>query len=106
MNKLILSHACSSRGADMGRPNLLPLDILSPVKLHLERLKWVDQDYDQGGAYFGGGLGDFIYCAWGTPLNEISGNPFPPVQIFVRAKTRVEAKQAVREILSNATFYR
>jgi hypothetical protein len=94
------------RGALMGRPNRLPQDVNAPIKLRMERLKWVDQDYDAGGAYFGGGNGDFIYCAWGTPLNEITGNPFPPVQIFVRAKTRAEAKGKVKEILPLVRFFR
>ena len=93
--KLKLSHASSSWGADMGRPNLLPDDCNAAIKLHLERLKWVDHDYDSGGAYFGGGNGDFIYCAY---VKEI--------RIFVRAKTRVEAKGKVKELLPNARFYR
>src|ERR1035441_2568759 len=79
--KLNLSKACSSRGADMGRPNRLPSDILAPIKLRMERLKWVDGDYDAGGSYWGGGSGDFIYCAWCVPHNKISGNPSPLVQV-------------------------
>ena len=101
--KLNLSKACSSRGADMGRPNRLPSNILAPIKLRMERLKWVDQDYDAGGAYFGGGNGDYIYCAWCVPETS---HPLPLVQIFVRVKNRRDARVAVRDILPHATFFR
>ena len=101
--KLNLSKACSERGADMGRPNLLPLDILAPVKLHLERLKMYDGDcYDAGGCYWGSGNGTTsMYCAWGK-----YGVSFALVQVFVRSSNRNDARVAVRDILPNARFYR
>jgi hypothetical protein len=89
----------------MGRPNRLPSDILAPIKLRMERLKWVDGDYDAGGSYWGGGSGDFIYCAWCVPHNKISGNPSPLVQVFVRAKSRKDAKALVRDSIPFATFF-
>jgi len=92
--KLILSNGSSPRGAQMGRRNILPNDINAPIKLRMERLKWVDGDYDQWGAYWGRSETD-VYCAW----NE-------EVQVFVRATIRSSAKLSVRDILPNATFYR
>ena len=82
-------------GAMMGRRNTLPQDNKAPIKLRMEKLKWVDGDYDAGGAYWGNsGTGD-IYCAWATG-----------VQIFVRATSRAKAKLKVRGIHSNTTFFR
>ena len=83
------------RGSKMGRPNILPADCNAPIKLRLEKLKWVDHDYDIAGCYWGGGSGDFIYCAW-----------ISTIQIFVRAENREAAKQLVKEKLSNVTFFR
>ena len=83
------------RGAKMGRPNILPLDINAPIKLRLEKLRLVDGDYDVEGCYWGGSAGSFIYCAW-----------LPTIQIFVRAKNREAAKQLVKEELYNVTFFR
>ena len=113
--KLKLTKACSVRGADMGRPNFLPLDTSMDIKLNLVRLKWVDQDYDQNGAYWGRTKNDFIYCAWTVPMVEwkkIDGTndpkeyrALPLVQIFARARNRQEAKVTVRELLPNARFF-
>lgn len=93
-NKLVLENACSYRGADMGMPNKMPADMSKPIKLNLQRLKWVDGDYIENGAYFGGGMGDYIYCAF-------SEN----VQYFVRAKTHNDAKALVIEAIPKAKFY-
>ena len=79
----------------MGMPNKLPADMSKPIKLYLKRLKWVDGDYIENGAYFGGGMGDYIYCAFSEE-----------VQFFVRAKTRFEAKSLVMEEIPNVRFYR
>jgi hypothetical protein len=95
MPKLVLSKGYSARGADMGRRSVLPANAQEPIKLQMERLRWVSYDYDQGGAYWGWRLGDFIYCAHADN-----------VQIFVRARTRDWAKALVRERLPKATFYR
>jgi hypothetical protein len=96
------------RGALMGRPNNIPPVILSlpSVKLHLERLKMYDGDcYDAGGCYWGSGNGTtHMYCAWGTVIAP-SSLPYPPCQIFVRARSRKDAKSLVRGKLKNATFY-
>ena len=95
--KLTLSNGSSPRGAQMGRPNIV-LDKGAPYKLQMERLQWVDGDYDQWGAYWGNS-GDYIYCAH-------LDNPNMPVQVFVRAHTRTEAKSKVRAILPHSRFYR
>ena len=58
----------------------------------------MDGDYDQGGAYWGGGSGDFIYRAIRTAAEE-------DCELFVRARTRTEAKEEVRETIPNARFY-
>jgi len=87
----------------MGRPNIItPLATLQKqVKLRMERLKWVDGDYDQGGAYWGcPGRGMYMYCAWGKDAQDNL------IQIFVCSINRADAKQAVKEKLANATFYR
>lgn len=101
MPKLILEKACSQYGAQMGRPNAKPDDVLKPVRLRMEYLPLVDGDYDRGGAYWGYTPGTRIYCAYGH--DEDSGNR---IRIFTRAKSRQEAKDNVREILPSATFYR
>jgi hypothetical protein len=92
--KLKLAKAYSQYGADMGRRNVLPDDRKAAIKLHLERLKWVDGDYDQGGAYWGGGSNDFIYCAYTDG-----------VQYFVRASNRIAAKELVRVYFTTAKFF-
>lgn len=91
-------------GSQNGRPDIIPLSIsqtLSPVKLHLERLKWVDGDYDQGGAYWGcPGRGMYVYCAWGHwGPNDLF------VQVFVKTVSRIDAKRLVRNKIATATFF-
>lgn len=96
----------------MGRRNVLLADLgniyvgaAAKVKLRMEKLRWVSGDYDQWGAYWGGGpqrdaegnyYWEHIYCAW----NE-SG-----LRVFVRARSRDAAKLLVLEDLPGATFYR
>lgn len=53
MEKLKLKQGCSLIGAQMGRRNELPDDVSAPIKLQMERLRWIDGDYDHGGAYWG-----------------------------------------------------
>lgn len=78
----------------MGRCNDLPEDTKAPCKLRLIRLRWYDGDYDQGGAYWGNSRdGSAIY--WAFSLG---------VMVWVRAKSRSEAKAMVREDLPNAKF--
>lgn len=98
MNKrLNLSNVSSKYGAQMGRRNVLPTNPDAPIKLRMERLKWVDGDYDQWGAYWGHGTP--LYCAWGEDEQT-------QVYVFVRAPDRQSAKEQVRKQLPQATFYR
>lgn len=102
MKPIILLKATSSRGAQMGRPNVLPENRNAKGKLRLVRLKWVDGDYDQGGAYWGRGPGrEYIYHAVG----DLDGEEFT-TRIFVRCASRTDAKSFVRLLLPNVTFYR
>jgi hypothetical protein len=93
-------------GSQNGRPDNIPLPIrsLASVKLHMVRLKWVDGDYDQGGAYWGNN-GSHVYCAYANVVNPLTGNYFPFLQIFVKALTRADAKGFVRSKLPNAKFF-
>jgi len=84
-------------GAPMGRYSRLPADPSERVKLRLVRLRFVGHDYDEGGAYWGGG--DPIYFAKGEASDVV-------VEVYVRAKDRLDAKRKVREKLPNAVFYR
>lgn len=101
--KLRLSKGYSSRGARMGRHNIIPDELprlpAHPPRFRMERLRWVDGAYDQGGAYWG--MGDSIYCAW---------IPSPRTEIYVRAQDRQDAIQKVRGVLQDrgsiAEFYR
>jgi hypothetical protein len=99
-NKLTLSHACSKYGAQMGRPNTLPFQYMGtnalPIKLQMERLQWVDGDYDQNGCYWGYTNGTDIYCAWNSEAEA---------QVFVRASNRQNAKELVREHFPKARFF-
>jgi hypothetical protein len=82
-------------GAQMGRQNVLPEYPNNPTKLRLVRLRWVDGDYDVGGAYWGNSGATSIYWASGDGC-----------QVFVRAAGRDEAKELVREKVPGAKFFR
>ena len=92
--ELILEHVTSKYGAPMGRPNVLPADPSAKVQLHLHLLNMVDGDYAEGGAFWGGG-GDAMRVAYDET-----------VRVFVRTKTRYEAKAAVLKLIPGARFYR
>lgn len=95
-----LRWASNNRGAEMGRINEIPYEN-EVIKLNLVRLPWVDGDYDPKGAYWGcGGRGQNIYWA-----NGISAC-LKPINIFVRAVTRKDAKEQVREEMPRASFYK
>lgn len=85
-------------GSQMGRRNELPDNRNEAVKLRMERLEFVDGDYDAlGGAYWGAPAN--VWCAWGDASDYA-------VRVFVRADSRDQAKGKVREQLPNARFYR
>jgi hypothetical protein len=54
----------SKYGAPMGRSDVTELqghDTDAPLRFRLERCRWVDGAYDQGGAYWG--MGEPVYLA-------------------------------------------
>lgn len=81
----------SKYGAPMGRHDKILGD---PVKLHLQRVRFVDGDYDEGGAYWGGG-GKPLYCAWNTYFC-----------VFRRAHDRAHAKVLITQEFCDVTFLR
>ena len=66
------------------------------MMMHLQRVRFIDGDYDLGGAYWGGG-GEPLFCAWAEDIEA---------RVFVRAKDRALAKRAVKEYFPNAKFFR
>ncbi len=89
-------------GSRMGRADSVPSDATereSSCKLRLVKLRWVDGAYDQGGAYWGRTAGTNIYLATGDVGEEVA-------EVYVRAASRKQAKEMVREKLPNARFYR
>jgi hypothetical protein len=97
--KTKLSNACNQYGASLGRRNSIPDDINTASKLYLEKLEWVDGDYDRGGCYWGNIGKDNVYRATGETETEV-------IEIFVRASDRDGAKQQVREVFKEAKFFR
>lgn len=97
-------------GSRMGRADTLPVDAAKPIRMHLVRLPFVDGCYDQGGAY------------WGAPANlwrAVSPDVHPwrsnwdgsaqedaHIELFVRARSRQDAKRAILAKLPQAKFYR
>ena len=67
-------------------------------KVSLRRLRWVDGDYDEAGAYWGYCSGTWIYRAIFETADSCE-------DIFVRATSREDAKEQVREQLPGARFY-
>lgn len=87
----------SQRGAQMGRPNWgLSEHRKRPMMMYVQRIKLIG-DYDLGGAYWGGHPSPPLFCAWAEDLDA---------RVFVRAKTRDEAKKLVKESFINAKFFR
>lgn len=84
----------------MGRANVIEEPDAS-IKFSLYQMKMTDGDYDAQGAYWGCGNRDigWMYHARGD-------GPLWMNEMFVRAKTREEAKAAVRLLFENAKFYR
>jgi hypothetical protein len=113
LNQYDLPKGCDYRGAQMGRVTTLPIDRSVPLKYAMIKLNLVDYDYDVKGSYWGHSpLNGDIY--WAKSDEEIatkfttdySTGRVEHSQIFVRARNRKEAKERVREWVSNAKFYR
>lgn len=95
-----LRSVCGRYGAPMGRRDTLPDDPAAPVRLSLVRLRLVDYDYDAGGAYWGGS------SAHGHIWRAVGDGGDVVAEMFVRAKTRGEARAAIAEKIPGARFYR
>ena len=95
--KLQESDVSSAGGAPMGRSNWGMNDHYKrPMMMYLQRVRFVDGDYDLGGAYWGGG-GEPLFCAWAEDIEA---------RVFVRAEDRRAAKRKVNEHFPNAKFFR
>ena len=100
MTKLPYLEDVSSRyGAPMGRQDSPADDKTAPIKFHLRRMRFVDGDYDTGGAYWGGGNGSSIYQAYAE-------NDEMVVIAYVRAPNRFVAKNLVTTQYPKARYYR
>lgn len=89
----------SGWGAQMGRRDQKEG---RPERLCLQRLRLHDGAYDSGGAYWGSGTS--LWCAFSPDGSE---NEYM-IRVFVRARTREEAKQLVLEELDGEgwSFFR
>ena len=85
-------------GAAMGRRSWRGARPETPVKCYLRRLRWVDGDYDEQGAYWGYVPGTSIYWA-NFDIGDTNED------IFVRATSREDAKAQILQQLSRATFF-
>lgn len=90
--KHVLPQVSCKFGAPMGMRNVINLDL--GKKFYLIKLEWIDGDYTANGVYWGNNGKDNIYYAY----NKYN-------QIFVRAASRIEAKDKVRELVATARFY-
>lgn len=97
-----LRNVSSQRGAPMGRQNTLPDDRASPILLALVRLPFEDGAYDKGGAYWG-----YSASAWAIyrAVGERAADELT-TEIFVRAKTRADARAQIVGMIPGARFYR
>ena len=79
-------------GAPMGRRSD-PLASFEGAEVHLERVPMFDGDYDEGGAYWGGG-GKPLFCAWDDDGNVA----------YFRAKDLEHARAKILEEAPGAEF--
>ena len=101
INKWLREHPVEGKwGAPKGdRGDRGPRD--DNYKFHLQRIIFVDGDYDKAGTYWGGGRGTeplygFMCCDDEDGL----------VRGFVRAWNRADAKTKVKSEYPNARFYK
>ncbi len=74
----------------------------SDTPLYLQRVNFVDGDYGPDGTYWGSGTP--LYCAFnGSDCPQFA--PAHGTRVYVRAKTRTEAKRLILEIY-DVTFKR
>lgn len=93
-----LPEVSSARGAPMGRRDNYVPGVVG-AKFYLERMPFVDGDYDCGGAYWGSGESLwFAKCEDPPECDE-------QLWKFVRARDRESAMFVVRESYEGATFH-
>lgn len=103
---------CSCKyGAPMGRENLVQGTYRTGIRMHMIKLRFVDYDYDAGGAYWG--CGNPIYWAVSDktdgnfPIKKWDGSFVPGrIQVFVRAKNREDAARQVMDCLPGCRVLR
>ena len=96
--KLKAAPVYSVRGADMGRRDWGLIEHHErPMTMYLQRVRFVDGDYDLGGAYWGGPPSLPLFCAWAED---------DQARVFVRAKDRNAAKLEAKEHFLSAKFFR
>lgn len=89
----------TNRGAPLGDSNFH----LATSPLYLQRVRFIDHDYATDGTYWGNN-GTPLWCAFnGDDEKYAAGHGS---RIYVRAKTRDEAKDAVQREYPEATFQR
>lgn len=99
-----LPDAGSRHGAEMGRSNnILNQDF--PAVFEVERLQWVDDDYDQGGAYWGRTFDDPRTRSGSDFIFRFEAESDIGIEsMFIRSKTVNEAKEQVLLTYPNASF--
>lgn len=94
INSILRRDDVSSKyGAPMGRRNLIG----DPGPIKVELVRFVDGDYDAGGAYWGGGRdSQNLYCGWRQDMGEEERT-----RVFVRADSRRDAIAMILEELGD-----
>lgn len=92
-------------GSQMGRSNSLPAGQFSG-KFRLVRLRMINGDYDEGGAYWGGSPGSHMFRALADDKCPLKYGETGRPEVFTRAIDRETAKAGVLELIPGATFYR
>ena len=76
-----------------------------PVVFEVERLEWVDGDYDQGGAYWGRTFENHVTQKGGDYIFRFEGESDLGIEsMFVRARSMKSAKDEVVATYPKATF--
>lgn len=98
INQILASYQrYTQRGAPLGDTNFN--DAASP--LYLQRVRFVDGDYAPDGTYWGNN-GTPLWCAFNGDDGQYAASHGS--RIYVRAKTRDEAKAAVQREYPEVTF--
>lgn len=116
-----LSQMNCSRGAPMGRCSCCEMGAEDVRRVYLRRVPFVDGAYDQGGAYWGAPANLWrayaeVEAAEDEQVDEadrinVFDQPTRAGDIlvfeqFLRANSRDEAKESLRQQFPNITFYR